>query len=74
MAPKARALLKAHRITGDTKIRVRHGKVDSFVVMEGVGAVSIEYGHGTYIGPRGYVGPSRGLYIMSTVAAQYGAR
>lgn len=68
LATKAKARLAAHRLTGQTHIEVTSGRVDSFVAMVGVGAVSIEYGRAAFTRPDGrYVGAMQGLYIISSL-------
>lgn len=47
VASKADARLAAHRKTGKHRITVSFGKVDAFVNLEGVHALSLEYGHFT---------------------------
>ena len=68
LAGRARSLLAAHRVTGETKITVTRGRVDSFVSMVGEGALSIEWGHGEYSYKGREVGASQGLYIITRAA------
>jgi hypothetical protein len=41
----AKSRLAAHRHSGDAQVTVTHGDVDSFVNLEDVAALSIEFGH-----------------------------
>ena len=65
-ATRARALLAAHRKTGEHKIHYeghtsdQFGHIDHYVVMEGRAAASVEFGHFTKNGR--WV---MGLYIMT---------
>lgn len=68
---KARARLASHRKTGQAKVTVSHGEVDSFVNLEDPAALSIEFGHfvkgrfGDEDGEPKYV---PGLYIVTGAA------
>lgn len=61
--------LAAHEKTGEHKITVTHGEVDSFVNLEGVHPESVEFGH--WVEGKFKTDPpkfARGLYILTLSA------
>lgn len=62
---RARAVLAGHRDTGAASIRVDHGPIDSYVVLDDPASLSIEFGRAGYTRPDGaYVGPAEGLHVL----------
>jgi len=62
---RAKALLAAHRQTGNASIKVDHSGIDSEVILDDPASLSIEYGRGGYTRKDGtYVGPAEGLHIL----------
>jgi hypothetical protein len=55
IAGRARAILAAHRESGDSTVTVEHDRVDSFVVLDDPngGALAIEFGRGAGTDSRG---------------------
>ena len=69
---KAAADFAKHNRPGGHEIRVKHGRVDSYVFLEGPHAVALEFGHVKSgwaahkgIGPNGWV---KGINVISKVA------
>lgn len=70
---RAKILLAAHKDRGDAQIEVSQGKVDHFVSLDdsrGYGAaMSMEFGHDSFVLPNGNVIPAmEGLYILHQAA------
>jgi uncharacterized protein DUF5403 len=63
---RARALLAAHRQTGNASIKVDHSGIDSEVILDDPASLSIEFGRGGFTRKDGqYVGPAEGLHILA---------
>lgn len=66
IARRAEANLAGHRETGRAKIRVEHGAVDSYVVLDDPASLSIEFGRSAYSTKGGRtVGAMEGLHVLS---------
>ncbi len=69
IAVEARALLAAHRQTGNHRIVTETHGPDGLVILEGRSPVSVEFGRGAYIRPDGtHVGGMEGLNILGRAA------
>ena len=65
MARTARAILRAHRETGNHRIRVAMEDTDGLVILEGRDPLAVEFGRGGYTRDDGrFVGPMEGLQIL----------
>lgn len=70
VAAAARALLAAHRETGDHRITTAMEDTDGLVFLEGRNPLSVEYGRGGYVRASDgvHVGPMEGLQILGRAA------
>lgn len=68
-ARSARANLRAHRETGNHRIRTLMEDTDGLVILEGRDPLAVEYGRAGYVRDDGVtVGPMDGLHILGRAA------